>query len=80
MKRPPIFQATRVGFAAVTLTALLGATALGASPAMAAEPVGGPLLTGSGVIVDPGPNASALPDVGASTWVLADLNSRSSHD
>ncbi|MHC8496976.1 MAG: D-alanyl-D-alanine carboxypeptidase family protein [Actinomycetes bacterium] len=75
MKRPPIFQATRVGFAAVTLTALLGATALGASPAMAAEPVGGPLLTGSGVIVDPGPNASALPDVGASTWVLADLNS-----
>lgn len=49
-----------------------GAVVTMASPA-AAEPIGGPLLNGSGVIVDPGPTADPLPEVPVTTWVLADL-------
>lgn len=44
-----------------------------ATPAHASEPIGGARLTGTDVIVDPGPQASPLPDVGASTWLIADL-------
>lgn len=52
------------------------ATGLGmAIPAQAVEPIGGPQLTGTGVIVNPGPTATPLPDVGASTWLIADLDS-----
>lgn len=43
-------------------------------PAAHAEPIGGALLTGSDVIVDPGPSADPLPDVPVSAWVLADLD------
>lgn len=66
---------------AITATGLVGllsttlAIGLVAAPAArAADPIGGPQLTGSGLIVDPGPNATPLPEVGATTWVLADLN------
>lgn len=45
-----------------------------AGTAHAVEPIGGPALTGSGVIVDPGPTATPLPDVGATTWLIADLD------
>lgn len=45
------------------------------TPSARAEPIGGPLLTGSGVIVDPGPTAEPLPDVPVTAWVLADLES-----
>jgi len=57
------------------LLALVAATALSLVPATAAnaEPIGGAQLTGYDVIVDPGPGASALPNVPASAWVLADL-------
>jgi D-alanyl-D-alanine carboxypeptidase (penicillin-binding protein 5/6) len=52
------------------------ATGIGlATPAQAVEPIGGPQLTGTGVIVDPGPTATPLPSVGASTWLIADLDS-----
>jgi len=44
-----------------------------APPAQAVEPVGGPQLTGTGIVVDPGPAATPLPDVGATTWLIADL-------
>lgn len=63
---------TRLG-AGLTALALAAGLAL-ASPASAEEPVGGPALTGSGVIVDPGPRATPLPDVGATTWLIADLD------
>lgn len=43
-------------------------------PAQAVDPIGGPALTGTGVVVDPGPSATPLPDVGASTWLIADLD------
>jgi len=46
-----------------------------AAPIAAAEPIGGPLLTGTDVIVDPGPTADPLPDVPVTAWVLADLDS-----
>lgn len=64
---------SRLG-AGLTALALAAGLAL-ASPASAVEPVGGPALTGSGVIVDPGPRATPLPDVGATTWLIADLDS-----
>lgn len=60
--------------------ALALATAMSASaliltiPAAYAEPIGGPLLTGSDVIVDPGPAADPLPSVPVTAWVLADLD------
>lgn len=61
--------------ASLALGLAAGLIALGAaSPAQAVEPIGGPQLTGTGTIVDPGPGATALPDVGATTWLLADLN------
>lgn len=46
-----------------------------AGPAHAVEPIGGPQLAGTGTIVDPGPSATPLPDVGATTWLIADLDS-----
>lgn len=54
---------------------LAAAPLLLAAPSASAEPIGGPQLTGSDVIVDPGPSADPLPDVPASAWVLADLES-----
>lgn len=54
---------------------LAAAPLLLAAPSASAEPIGGPLLTGSDVIVDPGPSADPLPDVPVSAWVLADLDS-----
>jgi len=60
----------------LALVALLAAAPLLlAAPSASAEPIGGPLLTGSNVIVDPGPTADPLPDVPVSAWVLADLDS-----
>ncbi|MGI9196823.1 MAG: D-alanyl-D-alanine carboxypeptidase family protein [Candidatus Nanopelagicales bacterium] len=53
---------------------LVLAVALAWAPPAIAEPIGGPQLAGSDVIVDPGPNASDLPDVPVSTWVLADMD------
>jgi serine-type D-Ala-D-Ala carboxypeptidase (penicillin-binding protein 5/6) len=64
--RAPRLAAALVGVALVT--------GLTASPA-SAEPIGGAQLTGSGIVVDPGPTATPLPDVGATTWLLADLDS-----
>lgn len=57
------------------VAALIAAPVLLATPSASAEPIGGPQLTGSDVIVDPGPSADPLPDVAASAWVLADLES-----
>lgn len=48
--------------------------AVAGTPIAAAEPIGGARLAGSGVIVDPGPQATPLPEVPATTWVLADLD------
>ena len=59
---------------ALAASGLVVAVALVWAPAAVAEPIGGPQLTGSDVIVDPGPNASDLPDVPVSTWVLADMD------
>jgi D-alanyl-D-alanine carboxypeptidase (penicillin-binding protein 5/6) len=57
------------------IVALLAASALiiGA-PAATAEPIGGPQLSGYDVVVDPGPKADPLPDIQASAWILADLD------
>ena len=57
------------------IAVLAAAPLLLAAPSASAEPIGGPLLTGSDVIVDPGPSADPLPDVPVSAWVLADLDS-----
>ena len=57
------------------IAVLAAAPVLLAAPSASAEPIGGPLLTGSDVIVDPGPSADPLPDVPVSAWVLADLDS-----
>lgn len=54
------------------LTATVLALA-GAVPA-SAEPIGGPQLTGYDIVVDPGPKADPLPDIQASAWILADLD------
>lgn len=59
----------------VVVAALVAVPLLLAAPSASAEPIGGPLLTGSDVIVDPGPSADPLPDVPVSAWVLADLES-----
>ena len=59
----------------IVVAALVAAPLLLAAPSASAEPIGGPLLTGSDVIVDPGPSADPLPDVPVSAWVLADLES-----
>jgi D-alanyl-D-alanine carboxypeptidase (penicillin-binding protein 5/6) len=53
--------------------ALALAGVVATAPAASAEPIGGPLLTGTGVIVDPGPTADPLPQVPVTAWVLADL-------
>jgi len=57
------------------VAALAAVPLLLAAPYAYAEPIGGPLLTGSDVIVDPGPTADSVPDVPVSAWVLADLES-----
>lgn len=60
----------------IALAAFIGASLVFAgAPAASAEPIGGPLLTGSDIIVDPGPSADPVPDVPATAWVLADLES-----
>ncbi|CAB4920040.1 unannotated protein [freshwater metagenome] len=63
------------GLTALTLASVTAVVSLllAAGPA-AAEPIGGPNLTGYDVIVDPGKQASDVPNVAASTWVLADLD------
>lgn len=58
--------------AAVPLLATM--VVLQASAAQATTPIGGPKLTGADVLVDPRPGATPLPGVGATTWVLADLD------
>lgn len=58
----------------LALSLLLTAGLVAAAPAALAEPIGGPLLTGNDVIVDPGSNADPLPDVPVTAWVLADLD------
>jgi D-alanyl-D-alanine carboxypeptidase (penicillin-binding protein 5/6) len=60
---------------AIAAAACVGTAALMVTPAASAEPIGGPLLTGSDVIVDPGPSAEPLPEVPVTAWVLADLES-----
>jgi len=61
---------------ALALVPLVGAAALlWSAPGASAEPIGGPQLAGTDVIVDPGPDADPLPDVPVSAWVLADLES-----
>lgn len=60
--------------AGLTLGLTIGLTLGLSGPAQAVEPIGGPALTGTGVVVDPGPSATPLPDVGASTWLIADLD------
>lgn len=63
-------------FTSIALAAFLGASlVVAAAPSASAEPIGGPLLTGSDVIVDPGPSADPVPDVPVTAWVLADLES-----
>jgi serine-type D-Ala-D-Ala carboxypeptidase (penicillin-binding protein 5/6) len=69
MRLPSPLVATAVS-ALLVLPAVLVATA----PAALAEPIGGPLLTGSQVIVEPDPGATPLPDVPVTAWVLADLD------
>jgi len=60
----------RLALAATAGAALI----LTGAPAASAEPIGGPLLTGYDTIVDRGPDATRLPDVPVSAWVLADLD------
>ena len=59
----------------VLAAALAGGVLALSAPSAHAEPIGGPLLTGSDVIVAPGPAADSLPNVPVSAWVLADLDS-----
>jgi D-alanyl-D-alanine carboxypeptidase (penicillin-binding protein 5/6) len=70
-------SAMRRSLAAVL--AALVCLAAGVAPAWAAkplvEPVGGPLLTGHGVVVRPLPGAPSLPtNTTASAWLVADLD------
>ena len=60
--------------AGLTLGLTIGLTLGLSGPAQAVDPIGGPALTGTGVVVDPSPSATPLPDVGASTWLIADLD------
>ncbi|MEY3732946.1 MAG: hypothetical protein RL347_305 [Actinomycetota bacterium] len=60
---------------ALAAAACVGTAALLVAPAASAEPIGGPLLTGNDVIVNPGPTADPLPEVPVTAWVLADLES-----
>ena len=69
----PHFPALRSASTLVAGAVIAVGPLLLASPA-SAEPIGGPQLTGSSVVVDPGPSASALPDIQASTWVLANMD------
>lgn len=72
MRTPRTLTAGLRGVAALGCVAAL---ALAAAPAAnAADPIGGPQLVGYDVIVDPGPKAGALPDIAASAWILADLD------
>jgi D-alanyl-D-alanine carboxypeptidase (penicillin-binding protein 5/6) len=62
----------------LALVAAAGVTAYAVivgAPSASAEPIGGPLLTGSDVVVDPGATADPLPEVPVTAWVLADLES-----
>lgn len=65
MRRLPVVLATAIALSMTVMTT---------APAAVAEPIGGAQLTGSGVIVDPGPRASTLPDLPVTAWVLADLD------
>ena len=68
-KSPPALLA-----ALACLLISVGATQAAAQPSSVA-PVGGPLLKGHGVIVQPLPGAPALPtDLTSSSWLVADLN------
>ena len=63
----------------VAVSAALMCLLIGTGPVWAAkpivEPVGGPLLTGHGVVVRPLPGAPALPtDLTSSSWLVADLD------
>lgn len=63
-----------VGAAAVAALALTpAAVAVGSPAAVTAEPVGGPRLGSSGVVVDLGPRAKPLPSIHADSWLVADL-------
>ena len=59
---------------ALAVPIALAMSLLATAPTAFAEPIGGAQLTGSGVIVNPGPGTSALPDVPVTAWVLADLD------
>ncbi len=66
---------TRLLAAAAVATLLLPGTAgIAAATGSPTDPVGGPALAGRGLVVD-APGATPLPDVGAASWVLADLDS-----
>lgn len=65
----------RITAIAASIPLLAGLVVLPASVAQATTPIGGAKLIGSDVIVDPKAGAAPLPAVGATTWVLADLNS-----
>ena len=65
----------RRSLASALTASVVGATFFIGVPSASAEPIGGPLLAGSDVIVDPGPSADPLPEVPVSAWVLADLES-----
>jgi len=64
----------QIAAVAAAVPLLVGLVVSPATVAQANTPIGGPKLVGSAVIVDPRPGASPLPAVGATTWVLADLN------
>jgi serine-type D-Ala-D-Ala carboxypeptidase (penicillin-binding protein 5/6) len=64
----------RIAALSAAFPLLVGVVALQAPSAHATTPIGGPKLTGADVIVDPRPSATPLPAVGATTWVLADLD------
>ncbi len=65
----PILATASAAAAAAVAAALVASAAVPASAADG-EPIGGPLLTGAGVIVQSG--AAPLPDIVAETWLLAD--------
>ena len=60
--------------ATLAATAVAAGILVSATGAAMAEPIGGAKLFGSGIIVDPGPQATPLPEIPATTWVLADLD------
>jgi D-alanyl-D-alanine carboxypeptidase (penicillin-binding protein 5/6) len=61
--------------ASLACALLSGASAPAWATKPVVEPVGGPLLTGRGVVVQPLPGAPALPtDLTSSAWLVADLD------